>query len=122
MTSEILTVPHNVEAEQSVIGGLLLDDDNSERVQKVLAMLKPESFYIRVHQIVFAELRDMFRANKPVDGLTLFDALESKGLTEQIGGFAYIGRSQKTHRALQTSWHTLHQSVKPQWSATVSAA
>lgn len=34
MTSEILTVPHNVEAEQSVIGGLLLDDDNSERVQK----------------------------------------------------------------------------------------
>ncbi|WP_162868839.1 DnaB-like helicase N-terminal domain-containing protein, partial [Klebsiella pneumoniae] len=40
MTSEILTVPHNLEAEQSVIGGLLLDDDNSERVQKVLAMLK----------------------------------------------------------------------------------
>lgn len=95
MTSEILTVPHNVEAEQSVIGGLLLDDDNSERVQKVLAMLKPESFYIRVHQIVFAELRDMFRANQPVDGLTLFDALESKGLTEQIGGFAYIAQIAK---------------------------
>lgn len=95
MTSEILTVPHNVEAEQSVIGGLLLDDDNSERVQKVLAMLKPESFYIRVHQIVFAELRDMFRANKPVDGLTLFDSLESKGLTEQIGGFAYIAQIAK---------------------------
>ncbi|HDT2415387.1 TPA: helicase DnaB, partial [Enterobacter hormaechei subsp. steigerwaltii] len=95
MTSEILTVPHNLEAEQSVIGGLLLDDDNSERVQKVLAMLKPESFYIRVHQIVFAELRDMFRANKPVDGLTLFDALESKGLTEQIGGFAYIAQIAK---------------------------
>jgi len=97
MTSEILTVPHNVEAEQSVIGGLLLDDDNSERVQKVLAMLKPESFYIRVHQIVFAELRDMFRANKPVDGLTLFDALESKGLTEQIGGFAYIAQIAKNN-------------------------
>ncbi len=97
MTSEILTVPHNVEAEQSVIGGLLLDDDNSERVQKVLAMLKPESFYIRVHQIVFAELRDMFRANKPVDGLTLFDSLESKGLTEQIGGFAYIAQIAKKH-------------------------
>jgi replicative DNA helicase len=34
MTSEILTIPHNLEAEQSVIGGLLLDDDNSERTQK----------------------------------------------------------------------------------------
>lgn len=95
MTTEIITLPHNIEAEQSVIGGLLLDDDNSERVQKVLAMLKPESFYLRVHQIIFAEIRQMLRDNKPVDGLTLFDSLESKGIIEQIGGFAYIGQIAK---------------------------
>lgn len=95
MTTEIITLPHNIEAEQSVIGGLLLDDDNSERVQKVLAMLKPEAFYLRVHQIIFAEIRQMLRDNKPVDGLTLFDSLESKGLIEQIGGFAYIGQIAK---------------------------
>ncbi|HAT2827299.1 DnaB-like helicase C-terminal domain-containing protein [Klebsiella oxytoca] len=95
MTTEIITLPHNIEAEQSVIGGLLLDDDHSERVQKVLAMLKPESFYLRVHQIIFAEIRQMLRDNKPVDGLTLFDSLESKGLIEQIGGFAYIGQIAK---------------------------
>ncbi|MCM7734729.1 hypothetical protein M8S69_22975, partial [Enterobacter hormaechei] len=47
MTADFMAVPQNLEAEQSVIGGLLLDDDNSERVQKVLAMLKPESFYSR---------------------------------------------------------------------------
>ncbi|EPC6144685.1 DnaB-like helicase C-terminal domain-containing protein [Klebsiella pneumoniae] len=95
MTSEIITLPHNPEAEQSVIGGILLDDDNSERVQKVLAMLKPESFYGRAHQIIFAEIRQMFRENKPVDGLTLFDSLEIKGLAEQVGGFAYIGQLAK---------------------------
>ncbi|HBU5882198.1 AAA family ATPase [Klebsiella pneumoniae] len=95
MTSEIITAPHNLEAEQAVIGGLLLDDDNSERVQKVLAMLKPESFYGRAHQIIFAEIRQMLRENKPVDGLTLFDSLESKGLAEQVGGFAYIGQLAK---------------------------
>ncbi|SAQ31437.1 phage replicative helicase%2C DnaB family [Klebsiella oxytoca] len=95
MTTEIITLPHNIEAEQSVIGGLLLDDDHSERVQKVLAMLKPESFYLRVHQIIFAEIRQMLRDNKPVDGLTLFDSLESKGLIEHIGGFAYIGQIAK---------------------------
>ncbi|EOY65630.1 DnaB-like helicase N-terminal domain-containing protein, partial [Klebsiella pneumoniae] len=95
MTSEIITAPHNLEAEQAVIGGLLLDDNNSERVQKVLAMLKPESFYGRAHQIIFAEIRQMFRENKPVDGLTLFDSLESKGLAEQVGGFAYIGQLAK---------------------------
>ena len=95
MTSEIITAPHNLEAEQAVIGGLLLDDNNSERVQKVMAMLKPESFYGRVHQIIFSEIRQMLRENKPVDGLTLFDSLESKGLAEQVGGFAYIGQLAK---------------------------
>lgn len=95
MTSEMITVPHNPEAEQSVIGGLLLDDDSSDRVQRVLAMLKPESFYNRAHQILFSEMRQMFRDNKPVDGLTVFDSLESKGLTEQVGGFAYIAQIAK---------------------------
>lgn len=95
MIDEIIALPHSLEAEQSVIGGLLLDDDSSERVQKVLAMLKPESFYSKVHQILFAEIRQMIRDNKPVDGLTLFDALESKGLVERVGGFAYIGQIAK---------------------------
>lgn len=95
MSAEIMTVPHNLEAEQSVIGGLLLDDDSSERVQKVLSILKPESFYVRAHQVLFAEMREMFRDNKPVDGLTLFDVLESKGLTVQVGGFAYLAEIAK---------------------------
>ncbi len=95
MTAEIMTVPHNPEAEQSVIGGMLLDGGDSERVQKVLAMLKPESFYSRAHQVIFAEMREMYRDNKPVDGLTLFDTLESKGLTEKVGGFGYIAELSK---------------------------
>ncbi|ECY4496349.1 helicase DnaB, partial [Salmonella enterica subsp. enterica serovar Stanley] len=70
MTDEFMTMPHNIEAEQSVIGGLMLDDDSSERVQKVLTMLKPESFYSRPHRVIFAEMRQMYRDNKPVDGLT----------------------------------------------------
>ncbi|WP_280113693.1 DnaB-like helicase N-terminal domain-containing protein, partial [Escherichia coli] len=52
---------------------LLLDDDSSERVQKVLAMLKPDSFYSRPHKIIFEEITRMHREQKPVDGLTLFD-------------------------------------------------
>lgn len=44
MTDNFYAPPHSIEAEQAVIGGLLLDDDSSERVQKVLAMLKPDSF------------------------------------------------------------------------------
>lgn len=41
MTADFMTPPHSIEAEQSVLGGLLLDDDSSERTQKVLSILKP---------------------------------------------------------------------------------
>nr|VUD28238.1 replicative DNA helicase [Raoultella sp. NCTC 9187] len=95
MTSDFMTPPHSIEAEQSVLGGLLLDDDTSERTQKVLSLLKPESFYSRQHQVIFAEMRQMYRDHKPVDLLTLFDALESKGLTETVGGFAYLAEMSK---------------------------
>ncbi|MDU4001411.1 DnaB-like helicase C-terminal domain-containing protein [Pluralibacter gergoviae] len=95
MTAEYLSPPQNLEAEQSVIGGLLLDDDNSERTQKVLSMLKPESFYSKQHQVMFDVMRQMYRENKPVDGLTLHDALQARGLLGQVGGFAYIGEIAK---------------------------
>lgn len=95
MTVDFVTVPHNVEAEQSVIGGLMLVGDSNERAQQVLAMLKPESFYSRWHQVIFTEMRQMYRDNRPVDALTLFDSLESKGLAEQVGGFAYLAEIAK---------------------------
>jgi len=95
MTDSIFSPPHNLEAEQSVLGSLLIDDDSSERVQKVLSILKPESFYSRAHQVIFEEMRQMYRENKPVDGLTLYDALESKGLASQVGGFAYLSELTK---------------------------
>lgn len=95
MTDNFYAPPHSIEAEQAVIGGLLLDDDSSERVQKVLAMLKPDSFYSRPHKILFEEITRMHREQKPVDGLTLFDELERKSLTASVGGFAYIAEIAK---------------------------
>ncbi|HAH0866581.1 TPA: helicase DnaB, partial [Escherichia coli] len=59
MTDNFYAPPHSIEAEQAVIGGLLLDDDSSERVRKVLAMLKPDSFYSRPHKILFEEITRM---------------------------------------------------------------
>lgn len=95
MIDNFYAPPHSIEAEQAVIGGLLLDDDGSERVQKVLAMLKPDSFYSRPHKILFEEITRMHREQKPVDGLTLFDELERKSLTVSVGGFAYIAEIAK---------------------------
>ncbi|EBE2636304.1 AAA family ATPase [Salmonella enterica] len=96
MTDSMFAPPHSIEAEQAVIGGLLLDDDDSERVQKVLSILKPDSFYSRPHRVMFEEMSRMYREQKPVDGLTLFDELERKALAESIGGFAYIAEIAKS--------------------------
>ncbi|EUL79847.1 replicative DNA helicase [Enterobacter hormaechei] len=94
MTSEILTVPHNVEAEQSVLGGIMLDT-GSDRCQKAMAMLKPESFYLRSHQVIFAEMRELVAKQQPVDLITLAESLEAKDLAETAGGFAYMAELSK---------------------------
>ncbi|OCJ30600.1 DnaB-like helicase C-terminal domain-containing protein [Serratia sp. 14-2641] len=90
MTSDYLTPPHSLEAEQSVIGGLMLDGGQSERCQKVLSSLKAEAFFCRPHQVIYEELRALNQQQKPIDLLTVFDSLERKGISETIGGFAYL--------------------------------
>lgn len=94
MNTEILTVPHNLEAEQSVLGGIMLDT-GSERCQKALAMLKPESFYLRAHQVIFSEMRELIARQRPVDLITLIESLEAKSMEEQAGGFAYMAELSK---------------------------
>lgn len=89
MTSEILSAPHSLEAEQSVIGAILLDSQ-SERAQKVLATLKAESFYSRHHQVIFAAMKSMNKESSPIDGMTVSDRLEREGLIDQVGGFSYL--------------------------------
>lgn len=82
-------IPQNPEAEQSVIGGLMLDV-GGERSQTVMAMLKPESFFSRAHRVIFSEIRELVANQKPIDLITLSEALEAKALAEQAGGFAYL--------------------------------
>ncbi|HDR2588819.1 TPA: AAA family ATPase [Enterobacter ludwigii] len=89
-----MTVPHNLEAEQSVLGGIMLDT-GSERCQKAMAMLKPESFYLRAHQVIFAEMRELVEKQRPVDLITLIESLEAKSLEEMAGGFAYMAELSK---------------------------
>ncbi|HGD7755205.1 TPA: DnaB-like helicase C-terminal domain-containing protein [Escherichia coli] len=87
-------IPQNIEAEQSVLGGMMLDS-GSDRCQIAMSMLKPESFYIRPHQVIFAEMRELVANQKPIDLITLIESLESKGLGEQAGGFAYMAEISK---------------------------
>lgn len=82
-------IPYNVDAEQAVIGGLMLDA-KSERAAKVFSMLKPESFYLVENGRIFAEMVNLNQRNQPIDLMTLDNRLNAVGISEQTGGLAYL--------------------------------
>ncbi|WP_275382521.1 DnaB-like helicase N-terminal domain-containing protein, partial [Xenorhabdus bovienii] len=67
-------VPHSIEAEQSVIGALLLDPQ-SDNSQYVFSTLTPGDFYGRHHGLIYAEIRTMNGQHQPIDLLTVDDRL-----------------------------------------------
>lgn len=90
MVSEDLKLtPHNLEAEQAVLGGLL-HGATSEKAQMVLNMLKPDTFYHYAHKLIFTEIQALAKQNREVDMLTVEQALSAKGFLKELGGFAYL--------------------------------
>jgi len=79
--------PHSLEAEQSVIGGLLLDNETFDRVGEAVVA---QDFYSRAHRIVFETIGEMIEKGEPVDLVTLTEALENAQQLEDAGGFAYL--------------------------------
>ena len=80
-------MPHSLEAEQALLGCLLLDN----RIQvEVAAFLKEEDFYAESHRYIFSAMEEIIKLNQPVDLVTLTDALEKQGALEQAGGISYI--------------------------------
>ncbi|WP_338561833.1 DnaB-like helicase C-terminal domain-containing protein [Erwinia sp. E_sp_B04_7] len=94
MSESYLTPPHSIDAEQAVLGGLMLDG-GEDRSQKVMAILKPESFYNKSHGAIYEAMRDLLKRNQPIDLLTLSDDLESRSTLQQSGGFAYLAEMSK---------------------------
>lgn len=85
--SEVPLPPHSLEAEQSVIGGLLLDNEAWDRIADAIAV---EDFYRRDHQQIFAAIVKQIEARKAVDVVTVYERLEVEGIAQQIGGLAYL--------------------------------
>ncbi len=79
--------PQSLDAEQSVLGGILIED---RAITKVLDILMPQDFYREGHRKVFSAMIDLFDKSEPVDFITLTEALKKKGTLEDAGGIAYI--------------------------------
>ncbi|EHH1105558.1 replicative DNA helicase [Vibrio parahaemolyticus] len=79
--------PHSLEAEQSVIGGLLLDN---ERWDTVAERVVASDFYSRPHRLIFEGVKTILESGKPLDLITLSEHLERHEQLEDVGGFAYL--------------------------------
>ena len=79
--------PHSQEAESSVLGGLLLDNNSWDKVADLLA---EADFYRYEHRLVFASITSLVNANRPADVITVFEQMQSQGKAEEIGGLAYL--------------------------------
>ena len=79
--------PHNLEAEQSVLGSMML---SKTAVGEVLEVLRPDDFYRESHQRICEAIRDLFASGEPVDGITVTEELERRGRLESVGGRPYI--------------------------------
>ena len=79
--------PHNVEAEQSVLGSLLIDRD---AIIKVAAFLRPEDFYALANGVIYRAILDLYNRREPTDFVTLSDELQRREQYDQAGGLSYL--------------------------------
>ena len=79
--------PQSVEAEQSVLGAMMIE---KEAISKVAEMLKPEDFYREAHRLIFKAVLTLFNQNEAVDIITVTEQLRKEDRLEGAGGIAYV--------------------------------
>jgi len=79
--------PHNLEAEESVLGAMML---SPEAIADVVELIRPEDFYRGVNAKIFETLRTIYARGEPVDAITAVEELRRHGLLDDIGGHLYI--------------------------------
>jgi len=88
MTQDMRKVPpQSIEAEMSILGGVLLDN---EAINRALEVIRPEEFYRESHRKIFRAMIDLSNNGEPCDLITLTTALKKKGELEDTGGGAYL--------------------------------
>ncbi|EEQ1968623.1 DNA helicase, partial [Escherichia coli] len=85
-------IPRSVDAEQAVLGGLMLDND---RWDEVVLMLRGEDFSLAVHRVIFRSMSELAVSGQPFDLITLSEHIEKTHNIEALGGFAYLAELSK---------------------------
>lgn len=79
--------PHNVEAEQSVLGSLMIDESGANKVADIL---DAKDFYKNKHGLIYEAMLELYEKNEPIDLVSVANRLEEKGLLKDVGGNTYL--------------------------------
>jgi len=105
--------PQNLEAEQSLLGCLLLD---KESIYKIVDILNPEDFYNNNNKEIFAAMLELFNSQQPIDIITLSNRLEEKKILQEVGGRTYLAQ---LSNAVATAANTVNYANLIQKKATL---
>jgi len=83
----VRTPPQSIEAEQSVLGGLLLDNQAWDNIADLVAA---EDFYRHDHRLIFQHIGRLIDGSRPADAITVFESLQSAGRADDAGGLPYL--------------------------------
>lgn len=81
------TPPHSIESEQSVLGGLLLDNNAWDRVAD---LIRADDFYRYDHRLIFEHIVKLIDRSRPADVITVYEALQTSGKADEVGGLSYL--------------------------------
>ena len=96
--------PATPEIEASVLGAMMIE---KEAVPKALELLKPESFYISAHRLIFEAMLSLFESGEPIDTVTLYEELKKRDQLEEAGGAVYLSKlSQNISSAANIEYHS----------------
>ncbi len=84
-------LPHDLDAERALLGSLLLDERAVAEAISILGEVAPEAFFSEKHQQLFEVIVELWKANEPLDGVVVKDALTRRGIFEQLGGYDFLG-------------------------------
>ncbi len=85
--AQLRVPPHSIEAESSVLGGLLLDNTAWDRMGELLS---ENDFYRHEHKLIFGAISILINGSKPADVITVFEQLKNQGKAEGMGGLGYL--------------------------------
>jgi replicative DNA helicase len=85
--TQLKVPPHNLEAEQAILGGILM---NNDAMNQVMDILSPDDFYREAHISLFEGMAELYNLSEPIDMITLSQFLTKKNLLEKAGGTDYL--------------------------------